>query len=727
MAMIGEELLSILGLMPVRDRAGIPRSTMAEEAKKSSAAAASGGGEHDAQQVMRGGPAPMAPPPVALPPMGGPGGPPQGDIQLPPGVPTEYASGKKALGNAPISTAPPPPSERVVAAGPAAAPGPAVASRASDIALEVLERQQQQAKMQHTLSALGLIANSIFNRNPNSQGATRQALAAGLSDGKAGGLSVSDIKTLADMREKEDTSARAAANREQVKQHLMTVNGFSAQQADAIIATEQAGKYMDPDNIKKRDLDTRLAASRAAMLPKVEQWAKEMKTSPEIVRDLIEQGKITEEMSPSKRASVLDTESQTRAREQKTGIEGADYGDRNAARTAPDAMAARLSARLGRKVSPDEVRDAAATEETWKTLITQSTQGGQSEIGAREATTAKTRQDTKLTAADYQDYLDDKGDVDGFSRRYGIDHAAAVRALASPESRKKYLTDRSGSTTTSQQDYDRDLSAAQAQGPAAEAAFKARFPTIADYANTKAKTGPSVAEQLHVDTAKEFRKDYQEKLKPKAEAAKQAIEGQGMIIGDMYSKNLGSGGKLAKPLLEVRKTIARTLGLDISEKDINTEAFFGTLGRNILAREGTMKGALSNADMEFLHSMNGSMETSPQAIARLQHIEEKLHRFDIDAYRERHERDQNDPNIHPDIKTNLRTFTPVEQPKPTKITDDKVKEKPKERGKLSGIDEVKQAIANDLTESKAIRDRFDREYGRGMFKHYVTELRGAAK
>src|SRR3954467_7009609 len=134
MPLIGDELRTILGMMPTRDRAGIARGTMADDAMRSSAAADSGNAEGAAlmQQGQR-------PPQIQIPPQmrGGDGAAPQ----LPDDVPTAFASGRGDGG------APPVPQERVVASGPAAAPPAGVATRASDVAMAVLEQQHRQQKM----------------------------------------------------------------------------------------------------------------------------------------------------------------------------------------------------------------------------------------------------------------------------------------------------------------------------------------------------------------------------------------------------------------------------------------------------------------------------------------------------------------------------------------------------------------------------------------------------
>src|SRR3954469_16751842 len=150
MPLIGDELRTILGMMPTRDRAGIARGTMADDAMRSSAAAESGNAEGAAlmQQGQR--PPMPGPPQIQIPPQmrGGDGAAPQ----LPEDVPTAFASGRGDGG------APPVPQERVVASGPAAAPPASVATRASDVAMAVLEQQHRQQKMMQLVGSLGLIA-----------------------------------------------------------------------------------------------------------------------------------------------------------------------------------------------------------------------------------------------------------------------------------------------------------------------------------------------------------------------------------------------------------------------------------------------------------------------------------------------------------------------------------------------------------------------------------------
>src|SRR4051812_12145998 len=86
---IGDDLQILLGMVPIRDRAGIARGTMAD-----AAAAAADGPHAEGQALTRQGF--DRPPAFALPPgmlTGSDGAQPPADIRLPDGVNTEYASG----------------------------------------------------------------------------------------------------------------------------------------------------------------------------------------------------------------------------------------------------------------------------------------------------------------------------------------------------------------------------------------------------------------------------------------------------------------------------------------------------------------------------------------------------------------------------------------------------------------------------------------------------------
>ena len=76
---IGEDLQIMLGLVPIRDRAGIQRGTMATEAQR---AAAQSDGNAEGQTLTRQTMVPQAPPMISLPFMGGPGATPEDAPQM---------------------------------------------------------------------------------------------------------------------------------------------------------------------------------------------------------------------------------------------------------------------------------------------------------------------------------------------------------------------------------------------------------------------------------------------------------------------------------------------------------------------------------------------------------------------------------------------------------------------------------------------------------------------
>jgi len=305
MPLIGDELRTILGMMPTRDRAGIARGTMADDAMRSSAAAESGNAE-GAALMQQGGaprPAPMpGPPQIKLPPMGGPGG--DADIQIPDDMQMSYASGKSGPsrtksgvvstpGPTTIPTpAPivPAPQERVVAAGPAAAPPAKVATSASDVAIALLEQRERQQKMMQLVGSLGLIANA-FNRNPESQSATRSSLAGmmgGGGHGGDGGISISDIKTIAGMKADEAKAVSDAAAKENAIKQSMTTEGWSRDYAEMMFNTGNLTKRFDPTEQRARQGLVDTEKRRKMALDLVPMLAKARGTEEAVLRGMAE-------------------------------------------------------------------------------------------------------------------------------------------------------------------------------------------------------------------------------------------------------------------------------------------------------------------------------------------------------------------------------------------------------------------------------------------------------
>jgi hypothetical protein len=216
---IGDDLMVMLGLVPARDRAGIARGTMADEAKAS--VAANG-----------------ARPPAFTMPAGMLAGgerPPPADVELPDDVATSYAAGKSKASSGPsiIPQVIPPaaPQERVIASGPAAAPPPEVKVRNSEIMLKHIERQAQMKRMQQIIGSIGMIANGAFNRNPDSQARTSASLA-GMAGGGGGADDLGTLKDLLAMRAKEDDDER-------IVQHGMRTQGLTRADAMALHAQGQ--------------------------------------------------------------------------------------------------------------------------------------------------------------------------------------------------------------------------------------------------------------------------------------------------------------------------------------------------------------------------------------------------------------------------------------------------------------------------------------------------------
>src|SRR3954451_4667700 len=113
---IHDDVRMLLGLVPIRDRAGIARGTMADAADAAANPHANG------QELTRQGFDFARPPTLSLPPgMGQPGG----DVQLPDNVNTEYTAGsdgsRLSPAKPPLKQPLPPPTERVIASSPAAA------------------------------------------------------------------------------------------------------------------------------------------------------------------------------------------------------------------------------------------------------------------------------------------------------------------------------------------------------------------------------------------------------------------------------------------------------------------------------------------------------------------------------------------------------------------------------------------------------------------------------
>ena len=244
---IGEDLHIMLGLVPTRDRAGIQRGTLATEVA-----------------AQTDGP---RPPSFTLPTATMTGAPrPDLDVE------TTGSTG------GPSAAPPPAPRERVVAASPAAAASPAV-MRNSDIILAQMERQMRQARMNQAISAIALIANGLFNRNPDSAVSTRQALAGGLAGG--GGPDTNTLKQLLEMRDKEDSKEREI-------QDAMQTQGLSRDRATVLVEQDAYKARNAPTELRAAEDIRTKEQQKIRLRPQAAKIAAMRGTDVETIRNLIE-------------------------------------------------------------------------------------------------------------------------------------------------------------------------------------------------------------------------------------------------------------------------------------------------------------------------------------------------------------------------------------------------------------------------------------------------------
>ncbi len=283
---IGDDIFTILGMMPIRDRAGIQRATMADEAVKASA-----GPNAEGQQLTQQG---QRPPPMGAPPP---------DVQLPDGIGTAYASGR--AGKAPSMTLPPP-VERTIAASPAASPSPEVA-RGSDMILAEMERRKQAENMNGVFASLGLLANAL-NRG-GSADSTRTALAGEAFGGGSKGASVAEMIALSKLRGEENAAVNEAQARAKMVDQAQRMFGLSKQDAEARAATGELQKLFDPATIAKREEDSRAQRTRMDLAKPevVAEIAKRTGMPPAVVEADIRSGKIGQKEI----SDILHTQAQT--------------------------------------------------------------------------------------------------------------------------------------------------------------------------------------------------------------------------------------------------------------------------------------------------------------------------------------------------------------------------------------------------------------------------------
>jgi hypothetical protein len=707
MPLIGEELRTILGMMPVRDRAGIARGTMADDAMKASAAADNGNAEGQAL-MQQGGPprpAPQAPPQVKLPPMGGPGGPPPGDIQLPADVPTAFASGSGGGGSAAL----PAPTERVVAASPAAAPSRAVAT-ASDAMVAAIEQRNRQAKMMQLVGSLGLIANA-FNRNPQSQASTRSSLAdmvGGGGGGGKGGSDLSDIKTISDMQ-RQEAADRAAAQTRTSTIGAMVAKGMRPEDAaveyDNNLHTQRLGFTAEGAIADRQRAD----ATRASLLQPaaVEEIMKQTGMPRFQVEAEIRSGDILKKIDPKELTAIADKQSETAERTQKTAITGADFGVRSEAMKSPDAIASRLSARLGREVSPDEVRLASATEDTWKTFIKETTQGGQvdivgkdAEAAAKLATAAKTKAETAKETQAAMSFDEAKRDPVKFAEQYPqLDTPAKIAAaLSNRPTYEEFTKGAVPNATQHLKEWEQDEMHRKQVGlpPRSLPAFAQSLqPKTIETPEEKAS-----GEALTTQT----KKFYEDRIKP-TEAAEQGIRNSIHPSQDMWTPNLITGsGNMSVYEEKGRRMAANLLGYSDKATE-DTQLFFNERRAKALEMRRAMPGAMSDGDREFLLEIAGNKDMSANTLRRLLTIQEKYARAQIANHNEEVDRRK------AASPTTWKHLDYVPMPEPGRFIREDLAT-PYGQQRLQQL--------REHPENKKVLKAFEEDYGKGLAKHYLA-------
>ncbi len=343
---IGDDIFTILGMMPIRDRAGIQRATMADEAVKARA-----NGNAEGQALTRQG---MAPPPIQLPPqMGAPA--------LPDDVPTEYASGRGGAGEPPVIPAP---TERVVAASPAAAPSPDV-RRGSDTILAEMERRKRAADMEGLFASVGLLANAFRG---GGDGDSRTKLAEAAFGGGSKAPTISEMIQLQNLRTQEGQQMQKEMGRKQFIDLMQRSNGMSADQASAIWESGKSGEYLDPDKVKQREADRQTAGARARILenPKlIKELADNAGLSPEFVTEHIKSGGAFDAKSIIDLAATRGTTTKNVAEAASKRAETTEAGIAAAHREDVRANPEKYTG-FYKGVTPEQLKQYAQSEKSWE-------------------------------------------------------------------------------------------------------------------------------------------------------------------------------------------------------------------------------------------------------------------------------------------------------------------------------------------------------------------------
>ena len=290
---IGDDIFTILGMVPIRDRAGIQRGTMADEAAKASANA-------EGQTLTQQG---QAPPPISLPPMGGP----PGDVQLPDDVPTAFAAGKSKV-------ALPAPTERTIAASPAANPSPAV-RRGSDVIFDEMIQRKRMDDMNGLFASIGLLAGSLRGGTGEGRNALIEQAFGG---GKA--TTVAEMIALNNLRTGEDEHAAKLAARERSIQHNMITNKWDRERATYMVDSGNADKFHDPQELRRREGDVQLEIRKKRARELAPAIAKARGTPVEVVLAMAEK-------DPDKVVAMGEAEGLTELRSKQATAEQTELGN----------------------------------------------------------------------------------------------------------------------------------------------------------------------------------------------------------------------------------------------------------------------------------------------------------------------------------------------------------------------------------------------------------------
>jgi hypothetical protein len=202
----------------------------------------------------------------------------------------------------------------------------------------------------------------------------------------------------------------------------------------------------------------------------------------------------------------------------------------------------------------------------------------------------------------------------------------------------------------------RDYKAAQAQGYAG---------TILDFIKEKQKAGAAnTTVNLPGDMAgyKQLNEKGVDRLYSQAEQATAAVDS---INAGRTAKQLIDKGIIAGTGADFRKSVAKafaTAGLTDGEDVANTDAYFATMGRQVLSLvKGLGAGTgISNADRDFAAQVaGGNISLTPETMKRIIDINERASTAQINRFNTSAKPWLEDKNVPEGIKAQLRISVPA--------------------------------------------------------------------